>query len=176
MTDAAGGGSSVSVPPTTAERRLAFEQSIREDWRALAQLAFCLCRNRTKAEDFTAEAYARTWGRWQSGSVEELLPYLRRAVVNLCRKSWRREMVVRRHQLQLATLLPEDSSGSDLELVDAVIRLPGPQRAVIVLRYFEEMSEQQTADLLGISPGTVKSRTSRALASLRSVYGDTEDA
>jgi RNA polymerase sigma-70 factor, ECF subfamily len=168
-------GSTVSVLGTTEERRLIFENSMRNDGKALAQLAFCLCGHRATAEDLTAEAFARTWGRWQAGKIEDLLPYLRRTLVNLCRKSWRRERVARRHQSRFASPLFEEPKYGDLELVDAVLRLPSPQRAVIVLRYFEDLSEQVTAQFLGISPGTVKSRTSRALASLRSAYGETHD-
>ena len=73
-------------------------------------------------------------------------------------------------------LLSRSPNTATSKLVDAVLRLPSPQRAVIVLRYFEDLSEQVTAQLLRISPGTVKSRTSRALASLRSAYGETHDA
>ena len=178
MTDASAGehGAMTAVPWTTRERRQAFEDAMREQGKALAQLAFCLCRDRTTAEDVVSEAFARTWGPWQAGRVDDLVPYLRRTVVNLCKKVWRRELVVRRYQSQLAGLLPEETRTRALELVDAVLRLPSSQRAVIVLRYLEEMSEQETAQALGISTGTVKSRTSRALAALRSLYGEDRDA
>jgi RNA polymerase sigma-70 factor (sigma-E family) len=166
----------MSVVWTAAQRRQAFEEYLRDDAKRLTQLAFCLCRDKTKAEDITAEAFARVWVRWQDGKVEELGPYLRRAVVNLCKKSWRRELVARRSEAQLATVLPREPATGDLDLVDAVLRLPGPQRAVIVLRYFEELSEKSVAELLGVSAGTVKSRTSRALAALRLVYEEKQDA
>jgi RNA polymerase sigma factor (sigma-70 family) len=166
----------MSVVRTDIQRRQVFEETLRDDAKALTQLAFCLCRDRTKAEDITAEAFARVWVRWRDGKVEELQPYLRRTVVNLCKKSWRREAVARRYQSQLAILLPNETGTGDLDLVDAVLRLPGPQRAVIVLRYFEELSERAVADLLGVAAGTVKSRTSRALASLRLVYEEKQDA
>jgi RNA polymerase sigma-70 factor (sigma-E family) len=166
----------MSVLWTAAQRRQVFEEHLRDDARGLTQLAFCLCRDRTKAEDITAEAFARVWVRWQEGKVEDLRPYSRRTVVNLCKKSWRRELVARRYQSQLEAVLPNQTDMGDLDLVDAVLRLPAPQRAVIVLRYFEELSEKSVAELLGVSPGTVKSRTSRALASLRLVYGEKQDA
>jgi RNA polymerase sigma factor (sigma-70 family) len=166
----------MSVVWTAIQRRQVFEETLRDDAKGLTQLAFCLCRDRTKAEDITAEAFARVWARWRDGKVEELRPYLRRTVVNLCKKSWRREAVVRRYQSQLAMLLPNETATGDLDLVDAVLRLPGPQRAVIVLRYFEELSEKHVAELLRVSPGTIKSRTSRALASLRLVYEEKQDA
>jgi RNA polymerase sigma factor (sigma-70 family) len=166
----------MSVVRRTVERRQVFEESVRDDAKRLTQLAFCLCRDRTKAEDITAEAFARVWVRWRDGRVEELRPYLQRTVVNLCKKSWRRELVARRYQSQLAMVLPQETANGDLDLVDAVLRLPGPQRAVIALRYFEELSEKAVGELLGISAGTVKSRTSRALASLRLIYEEKQDA
>lgn len=165
----------MTVVWTDLQRRQAFEETLRDDAKGLTQLAFCLCRDRTKAEDITAEAFARVWVRRRDGKVEDLLPYLRRTVVNLCKKSWRRDMVARHYQSQLAMSLEDENGAADLDLVDAVLRLPGPQRAVIVLRYFEELTEQHVAELLGISPGTVKSRTSRALATLRLVYEEKQD-
>jgi RNA polymerase sigma-70 factor (sigma-E family) len=178
ITGASMPGEVSSVTPiwTPAERRRAFEKSMQQDGKALAQLAFCLCGDKTRAEDFAAEAYARTWSKWEEGKVEDLRPYLRRTVVNLCRKSWRRELVARRHRAQIAPVLVEENKSGDFDLIDAVLRLPGSQRAVIVLRYFEEMSEKATAELLGVSTGTVKSRTSRALHALRSAYGETDNA
>lgn len=159
---------------TAVERRQVFEQAMRDHGRGLTQLAFCLCRDRSQAEEFTAEAFARTWRRWEDGKVDELVPYLRRTVVNLAKQGWRKELLGRRRQSQLISLLStgghDQSSAGGFELVDAVLRLPRGQRAVVVLRYFEDLSEQETAELLEISTGTVKSRTSRALTSLRSLY------
>jgi RNA polymerase sigma-70 factor (sigma-E family) len=167
-----GAGGAIKVPATiAAERRRIFEQVVQDDGRRMAQLAFCLCNDRAQAEDLVSGAYARTWRRWETGQVDELVPYLRRTLVNLARKSWRRELLFRRYLTRSSVDL---AVGQDLvrevELVDAVLRLPSRQRAVMVLRYFEDLNEEQTAQLLGVAVGTVKSRTSRALASLRATF------
>lgn len=159
------------VPLTASERRQMFEQVMRDKGLALTQLAFCLCRNKEQAEDLCAEAFTRAWPRWEAGTVEDLTPYLRQMIVNLCRKTWRRELITRRHAPQLASAVVEPSSSHHFDLIDAVLRLPARQRAAVMLRYFEELSEQETAALLSISTGTVKSRVSRALTALRSSYG-----
>jgi len=166
----AGGATKLSTT-IAAQRRRVFEQVIQDDGRRMAQLAFCLCRDRAEAEDLVSEAYARTWRRWETGQVDELVPYLRRTLVNLARKRWRRELLFRRSFSRSSVVL---AAGQDLvrevELVDAVLRLPSPQRAVMVLRYFEDLNEEETAQLLGVAVGTIKSRTSRALSSLRATF------
>jgi RNA polymerase sigma-70 factor (sigma-E family) len=92
-------------------------------------------------------------------------PYLRRIMVNQRVSSWRK---VRRERL--TDQLPETAAPSvepDHELLDAVRALPRAQRAVIALRYLEDLTEAQTAEVLGCSVGTVKSNASRAMAALR---------
>ena len=69
----------------------------------------------------------------------------------------------------------EEYDGVRETLWDAVRGLPERQRAVVVLRYYEQLSEKETAEVLGVSTGTVKSQASRALASLRSHLGDRDD-
>ncbi len=157
-------------PLTTAGRQEVFEQVLRDRGKALTQLAFCLCGDKEDAEDFCAEAFARAWPRWQEGKVDDLTSYLRQVIVNMCKKAWRREAIARRYAPQLVSDVvgEEGSAQHRFDLIDAVLRLPPRQRAVVVLRYFEELSEQDTASLLSIATGTVKSRAFRALATLRS--------
>jgi RNA polymerase sigma factor (sigma-70 family) len=82
---------------------------------------------------------------------------------------------VRRHEALIASLLPtersDDSTVARLDLVHAMLRLPVTQRAVLVLRYFEDMAEAEVAAALGVSVGTVKSRAARGLTTLRKGYG-----
>jgi RNA polymerase sigma factor (sigma-70 family) len=164
-------GGQRSVELATAERRRVFEQALAERGTSLAKLAFCLCGNKEEAEDLCAEAFALAWPRWEAGKVEDLGPYLRQIVVNLCHKSWRRDVVRRRHEPQLATsVVGEVSISRDFDLIDAVLRLSPRLRTTVVLRFFEDLSEEETAALLSISTGTVKSRLSRALTILRSTY------
>ncbi len=137
----------------------------------LARLAWYLCGDRARAEDLVAEAFARTWPKWRAGAVEDLLPYLRRTLTNLAAKEHRHGGVVRRFASRAdrpATAAPADEGvGSQLEILGALAGLHADQRAVLVLRYYEDLSEAEIATLLHLPPGTVKSRAARGLATLR---------
>ena len=161
----------MTLASTTSERRDLFEQVIRQRGKAFTQLAFCLCRDKEQAAEICAEAFARAWPHWRDGKIDELGPYVRQMVVNLCRKAWRRQLISRHYESQLPTAIRSEAH-SDFELIDAVLRLPPRQRVVVVLRYFEDLSEREIAELLSVAQGTVKSRMSRALAALRSAVED----
>src|SRR5262249_6566567 len=96
--------------------------------------------------------------------------YVRRAIVNTHISWWRRRRVDEYPTDEIPDKPVADTSG-DTELHDtlqrAIDRLPQRMRAAVVLRYFEDMSEAEVADVLGVSPGTVKSTVSRAVAKLR---------
>ncbi len=131
-------------------------------------------------EDLLQTALTRTWPRWErlhpDGDAEA---YVRRVMVNTS-LSWR----ARRWNGEWATEHLPDREGVDphgrvhdrAHLADVLRDLPPRQRAVLVLRFFEDCSEQQTADVLGCSVGTVKSQTSRALARLRANAAGITDA
>jgi RNA polymerase sigma-70 factor (sigma-E family) len=137
----------------------------------LLRTAYLLCRDWALAEDLLQTALARVWEAWRrvEGDPE---PYVRRIIVNTYASWWRR-----RSNGELPTeRLPEPRTGGEPpqarvderdQVWQALGRLPRRQRAVLVLRYFEDLSEAETADALGISVGTVKSQSSRALAKLR---------
>jgi RNA polymerase sigma-70 factor (sigma-E family) len=165
---------------TTVERRRVFEDVVREQGTALARLAFFLCRDKDTAEDLAAEALARTWPRWRDAQVDDLGPYLRRVTVNLAQKVRHRKFLAARYERQFDAMMEiEDTQGAvslRVDLVRPVMSLPTPQRAVIVLRYLEDLSEAEVAELLGISIGTVKSRASRGLGALKKLYGGGFDA
>ncbi len=136
----------------------------------LLRTAFLLTRDRVLAEDLLQTALARAWEAWHriEGDPE---PYVRRIIVNAYASFWRRKW---RGELPTADL-PEPAAEADPHaglderdrLWRALGRLPRRQRAVLVLRYFEDLSEAEAADALGCSVGTVKSQTSRAMAKLR---------
>ena len=155
------------------------EDLVRLHHRRLVSLAYALCGNRTEAEDIVADAYVRTWPRLARGQVDDPGAYLRRAVVNGT-TTWRRHrFVVRREELRRrvapAPDTAEDQVAAQDELWKTLQTLPLDQRQVVVLRFIEDLSEAETAGLLGIPTGTVKSRTARALAALRQVVGEEED-
>ena len=123
------------------------------------------------AEDVTAEAFARLYRHWDD--VEDPLPYLRRAVRSLVVDELRRSDVARRHRHRVADAevapdrpLEEVVADSD-RLATALRHLAPRQREAVVLRYGLDLSEADVARRMGVTAGTVKSSTSRALTSLR---------
>lgn len=102
--------------------------------------------------------------------------YARRILVNehnsLWRRSWKRREFSTHTVPDRQTVTDSPDEGLSAALWDFVQTLPRKQRAVVVLRYYEDLSAAETADVLGISVGTVKSQASRALASLRTRVGD----
>jgi RNA polymerase sigma-70 factor (sigma-E family) len=135
------------------------------------RLAWHLTSSREDAEDIAADVLAATWERYERGKIDDLRRYLLRAVANRS-KSWLRRKYVR---AKVAGTASGDDRGvrwHDEHIADrdqmwnALASLPSRQRITVVLRYYEELSVEETADVLGISPGTVKSNTSRALAKL----------
>lgn len=134
----------------------------------LLRIAYLLTRNRASAQDLLQEAFLKSWFAWSRISDPE--SYVRRVLVTTyvsgLRRRWRTEFP--------SASLPDpgtpdasDAVGQRLVLWEALGRLPRRQRALVVLRYFADLTEAQTADALGVSVGTVKSQTSRALAKLR---------
>jgi len=139
---------------------------------ALLRTAYLLTGDRHLAEDLVQDALARTYRSWRrladGGNPEA---YARRVMYHLQVSVWRRRRVVE----TMPGELPERAGHGDhaqnaverLALRRALQSLPARQRAVIVLRYFEDHSEQETADILNCRVGTVKSHTARALRRLR---------
>ena len=147
-----------------AERR-SFEHYVAERRPALVRTAYLLCGDAHQAEDLVQAALVKAVGQWgRIGDHPE--PWLRKVIVNDHISRWRRH----RGRERLTDKVPDtatDNAGRDLDLAGALARLAPRQRAVIVLRYFEDLTEQETARLLGISVGTVKSQHRDALARLR---------
>jgi RNA polymerase sigma-70 factor (ECF subfamily) len=138
---------------------------------ALLRTAYLLAGDWATAEDLLQTALTKTYLAWKRlGEIEAVEPYARRVLVNTATSWWRR----RWHGEKPTEVLPERAAPDQLEeqlerdvLWRHVKALPARQRAVLVLRFYEDMSEAQTAAMLNISAGTVKSQTSRALATLR---------
>lgn len=142
-----------------------FDAFYTERWAATVRLAALLVQSTAAAEDLAQEAFARVYTRWSE--VREPVPYLRAAVVNASR-NWHARRRTERTKLPL---LADDGVAefAFAELADAVAALPDRQRAVLVLRYHEGLSEAEIASALGCRPGTVKSLAARALARLHQV-------
>ena len=134
------------------------------------RIAYLLCGDPHRAEDAVAEAFVKVYRRWSKGGIAQPRAYIRRAVVNEVNSRFRRLAVERREAAK--------RSGDDEQVVDAdamfsaLQRLPERQRTAIVLRYYADLTEQDTAAAMDISVGTVKSSVSRGLARMRALLGE----
>lgn len=153
-----------------------FDEFVRANLEGLVQTAYMIVWDLKEAEDLVQECLfkiARRWGR--VATMDQPLAYTRQVLVHLAlRQEGRRAR--RRAELEAEpsegaaespALVGVESRG---ELLEAIAQLPPRQRAAIVLRYFLDLSESETARALGCSTGTVKSNTSRGLARLREAF------
>ena len=136
------------------------------------RLAFLLTGDRSLAEDLVQEAFARLVGRLRHMRDPGAFgAYLRKTIVNLATSHFRRRRVERVF-LERSATGPQAETNLNAELDqtmhDAILRLPERQRAAIVLRFYEDLSEGQTAEFLRCSAGTVRSLVSRGMKTLRS--------
>lgn len=138
------------------------ESLYRDRFAEAVRLAHLLTGDASVAEDLAQDAFDRV--RKRVDDVREPWPYLRVAVVNACRSHHRRRGREATYLRAIATAEPAPLGA--LELLDAIDALPYRQKAVIVMRYYEDLSEAEIATALGCRPGTVKSLASRALARL----------
>ncbi|MEU6088713.1 SigE family RNA polymerase sigma factor [Streptomyces sp. NPDC047085] len=152
-----------------------FSSYVRARQPVLLRTARSLTANPSDAEDLLQTALAKTYVAWERIEDHRALDgYVRRALLNTRTSQWRK----RRVDEFVCDELPEpeplpggDDPAERQALHDAmwraIAKLPARQRAMVVLRYYEDLSEAQTADVLGVSVGTVKSAVSRALGKLR---------
>jgi RNA polymerase sigma-70 factor (sigma-E family) len=135
------------------------------------RLAFLLTGDRALAEDLVQEAFERLVGRLRHLRDPGVFgAYLRRTIVNLATSHFRHRRVERTYLERLARdPLPRTNPNEDLDrtMHEALLRLPERQRAAIVLRFYEDLSDVQTAEVLRCSPGTVRSLVSRGMKTLR---------
>jgi len=148
-----------------APDRASFEQYVLERRAALVRIAYLLCGDAHLAEDLVQGALVKAVGHWKRiGDNPE--PWLRKVIVNDHISGWRRHRG-REHVTERPPDGVVDLASRDLDLAAALARLAPRQRAVIVLRYYEDLTEQETGRTLGVSVGTVKSQHRDAIARLR---------
>ncbi|KAB8191080.1 SigE family RNA polymerase sigma factor [Nonomuraea phyllanthi] len=140
----------------------------------LLRVAYLACGDEVEAEDLLQTALERTYRNWERVRHDSPEPYVRRVIVNAAISRARRRAILRIIPVRTPPETPARSTDVDLRhlLMDALRALPPRQRAVIVLRYWEDLSEAQTADVLGCTVGTVKSQASKAMAKLRTALGE----
>lgn len=143
---------------------------------AVFRLAVLMTGDRHVADEITAEVFARTLPRWRRDVIREPLAYLRRSVVNEVRSRHRRG----EREVRALTRTGVSDEHVDIDrlalaepLLAALERLPIRQRAVVVLRFHDDLSEAEVARTLGMAVGTVKSHASRGLDQLRSLLEET---
>lgn len=164
----------MTTPVCTSANTTQFTAYVRTKGPTLLRTARALTPNPADAEDLLQTALTKTYLAWDRIDDHRAVDgYVRRTLVNTRTSQWRKRKVD-----EFATdELPEPAAAGQPDLTEqqaqrdallrAIARLPPRQRAMVVLRYYEDMSEVQTAETLGVSVGTVKSAVSRALGKLR---------
>jgi RNA polymerase sigma-70 factor (sigma-E family) len=147
-----------------------FQGFFAQHYERLCRLGFLLTGDPAQAEELAQDALVRTWRRWRLvGKPDNPETYARKVLVNRHRSLLRRALVEARYRYRDR---PTEGAG-DEHREDAIVlwaatrRLPRRQQAVLVLRYYEDLSEAEIARVLGIPVGTVKTLARRGLARLR---------
>jgi RNA polymerase sigma-70 factor (sigma-E family) len=150
-----------------------FTEFVTSAYPALVRSAYLLVGDRGQAEDLVQSALYKTYVKWDRVQLPEA--YTRTTLLRLAGKAGRRRWRGEIPHAETPADFYEDSSDS-LDVRTALAQLPWSQRSVLVLRYFDDLTEAQTAEALGCSLGTVKSRASRGLTALRAtgLLTDTE--
>ena len=152
------------------DREVELREFVSARGRALSRTAYLLTGDHQAAEDLVQEAYVVLVRRWQKHGAVDPEAYVRRILYSRFVDGWRR-----RRLWELPWASPPDTPGGDeagtatdrLTVQEALTRLTPRQRAVLVLRFYEDLTEVQAAAALGVSPSTVKSQTRVALQRLR---------
>src|SRR3954469_17611728 len=164
----------MTTPVCTSAHTTQFTAYVRTKGPTLLRTARALTPNPADAEDLLQTALTKTYLAWDRIDDHRAVDgYVRRTLVNTRTSQWRKRKVDEFSTDELPE--PAPGGGPDLTeqqaqrdaLLRAIARLPPRQRAMVVLRYYEDMSEAQTAEAMGVSVGTVKSAVSRALGKLR---------
>jgi len=154
-----------------------FTAYVQGSWARMFRTAYALTGDVGEAEDLLQRTLVKTFVHWKKvARAEAPDSYVRRMMVNDATSSWR--VSLRRREV-LTSDVPERAGDADFDALLAtsdelwrhVQQLPPRQRAVLVLRFYEDLSEREIAGLLGIAPGTVKSLSSAAITKLRDHLG-----
>jgi len=145
-----------------------FDDFFRSHYPATVRLAHLLTGSNQAAEDLAQEAFRRVYSHYSD--LQEPAPYLRAVTVNVCR-NWHRGRSREADRLRRHGTSPTETVMEHDELLDTIRKLSYRAQAVLVLRYWLDLSEADIAASLGCRPGTVKSIHSRALDAIRTEFG-----
>ncbi|MEU6143397.1 SigE family RNA polymerase sigma factor [Streptomyces sp. NPDC047081] len=167
--------STAANPATQTLSYPSFASYVRARQPVLLRTARSLTANPSDAEDLLQTALTKTYVAWERIEDHRALDgYVRRALLNTRTSQWRKRKVDEFvcEELPEPEPLPDGEDPAEQQALHdamwrAIMKLPDRQRAMVVLRYYEDLSEVQTAEVLGVSVGTVKSAVSRALGKLR---------
>ncbi|NLT55826.1 MAG: SigE family RNA polymerase sigma factor [Actinomycetales bacterium] len=155
-----------------------FRSFVQSRWPALVRYAYVLTGDAGHAEDAVQAALERTWRRWRQVRTDRPEAYVRSAIVHevISRRRWLRRRVAETPLYVTESVRSAVSDGAESRARREVVwselsSLPPRMRAVVVLRIWEDLSVEQTAELLGCSTGSVKSQLSRGLDRLRARAG-----
>lgn len=147
------------------------------EYRRVVRLVFVLVGDSGLAEELAQEAFVRVWRRWRKlADPDSASTYLRRTALNMARSRLRRRILELRHRIGAREEGSEQDVAGRIDMVRALQRLAPRQRECLALRYYEDLSVEDSAHLLGVSPGTVKSQTHKALQRLEEILGEENDA
>lgn len=161
-----------SLPPDAADAYACF---VAERAQGLKRYAYLLTGNSADADDLVQSALLKAflaWGRLPTWAAADA--YCRTIIGRACIRVWARRKRVRLGDVPERTIRPDESALEADVVWDALAALGPRQRAVVVLRFYDDLSEAAIADRLGVSLGTVKSQLSRARAHLRAALDDKE--
>jgi len=148
-----------------------FAAFVRANWSQLMSIAVAVSGSRHEAEDLVQTALTSTYARWPKIREGEALAYLRRSIANAHVSRWRRhrgaEIVVGEPPDAADRIAATQAVDDRLSIMPVLRGLPKRQRAVLVLRYLCDVSDDDIAAALGIAPATVRSQAARGLAAIR---------
>ena len=157
-------------------RRPSLGELYRAHSRSAVRLAYVLVGDNETAQDLVHEAFLRLFGRYRDlRDSDHFEAYLRRTVINLSKNHHRKRHHERSALQRTDRETPRSQDSRALDSAEILMRLPERQRVAMALRYLEDLSEQQTADVMGTTVSAVKSLTQRGTATLREHLGGADD-
>jgi len=152
---------------------------VRDSYPKLLRRAYLLTGDARAAEDLVQDCLARCWAKARTGRIEDLYAYTSRVLINSAVSGWRRRSKLIEIPVESVpeavghTSIAEQVAERD-RMWRVLLEAPPGQRAVLVLRYYEDLPEAGVAALLGISVGSVRSQTAKGLAAMRKALAGDE--